>query len=99
MKHTKKTKEPATVIRPDLNHYKKVESGADHRSFDFDVKVVRKLRGKSLGEAYAIAADFEGVPVNLLRAKYSHLNVGQQRTFLGNRLCAATPAPRAAAAS
>lgn len=44
------------------------------------------LRGKSLDEAYTIAARFLRVPEDELRTKYGHLNNGQQRMCLGNKI-------------
>jgi hypothetical protein len=44
------------------------------------------LRGKSLEESYPICAKYIGVPEDVLRAKYAHLNHGQQRMNLGNRM-------------
>lgn len=44
------------------------------------------LRNKSLGEAYTIAARFLRVPEDELRTKYRHLNNGQIRMNLGNRI-------------
>jgi hypothetical protein len=40
----------------------------------------------SLGDVYTVAATFLGVPVAELQARYSHLNPGQQRMNLGNRM-------------
>lgn len=53
---------------------------------DIGDTVASMLRGKSLDEAYEIAAEFIGVPENELRAKYVKLNPGQQRMNLGNRM-------------
>jgi len=44
------------------------------------------LRGKSLDETYTAAARFLRVPENDLRTKYEHLNPGQQRMNLGNKI-------------
>lgn len=44
------------------------------------------LRGKSVDETYAIAAKRLRTPEDELRAKYRHLNPGQQRMVLGNRM-------------
>ena len=46
------------------------------------------LRGKSLEQVYEIAAKAFGTG-NGLKAKYSHLNTGQQRMNVGNRIRAA----------
>ena len=46
------------------------------------------LRGKSLEQVYELATKVFG-PGNGLRARYGHLNPGQQRMNVGNRLRAA----------
>lgn len=46
------------------------------------------LRGKSLEQVFEIAARAFGTG-NGLKAKYAHLNVGQQRMNVGNRIRAA----------
>lgn len=51
-------------------------------------ELARFLVGKSLEQVYDIAAKAFG-PGNGLKARYSHLNVGQQRMNVGNRLRAA----------
>ena len=48
--------------------------------------VAQRLRGKTLDEAYLIASDHLGEEESSLRSKYSHLNQGQQRMCLGNRI-------------
>ena len=53
---------------------------------DIGDDVATMLRGKSLDEAYAIAAKYLHVTEPELRAKYSKLNHGQQRMNLGNRM-------------
>lgn len=53
---------------------------------DIGDDVAAMLRGKTLDEAYAAAADFLKVPEAELRAKYGRLNHGQQRMNLGNRM-------------
>ena len=44
------------------------------------------LRGLELDEVYAYAADALATPEATLRTKYGHLNAGQQRMNLGNRI-------------
>lgn len=44
------------------------------------------LVGKTLEEVYEFAADEMGIDLDDLHAKYEHLNPGQQRMVLGNRL-------------
>lgn len=48
--------------------------------------VADALRGLSLGEQYELVAKEIGEKVTTLLAKYQHLNPGQQRMALGNRL-------------
>lgn len=62
----------------------RTESG--RKSFDTGDSIATKLRGKTLEEVYAIAAKGLGESIKDLAAKYSHLNPGQQRMCLGNRL-------------
>jgi hypothetical protein len=44
------------------------------------------LRGKDLDFAYSATATLLAIPEDELRARYGHLNPGQQRMNLGNRL-------------
>lgn len=53
---------------------------------DVGDEAAEMLRGKSIDEAYGIVADVVKVPELALRQKYSHLNPGQQRMNLGNKL-------------
>lgn len=53
---------------------------------DVGDRVAELLRGKTLDEAYTVAARFMRVPEEELRAKYMRLNNGQQRMNLGNRM-------------
>lgn len=53
---------------------------------DIGDEIAKALRGKSLAENYKFAADRLGETETALRAKYAHLNPGQQRMCLGNRL-------------
>lgn len=48
--------------------------------------VAEMLRGKTLDDMYTLAARFLRVPEDELRTKYGHLNNGQQRMNLGNRM-------------
>jgi len=61
---------------------KKKELGITHVGDDIGAM----LQGKSLDEVYTIAAKYLGVPEKELRAKYSHMNPGQQRMNCGNRM-------------
>lgn len=55
-------------------------------SCDNDDSVAHILRGRELNEVYTIVAEQMGVPEKELKARYGHLNSGQQRMNLGNRL-------------
>lgn len=48
--------------------------------------LLRAASAKGLDGCYAAAADFLGCPESALREKYGHLNPGQQRMNLGNRM-------------
>lgn len=48
--------------------------------------VATALSGHSIDSVYGIAAEMTGTAVEDLQAKYAHLNVGQQRMNLGNRI-------------
>lgn len=61
---------------------KKKELGITHVGDDIGAM----LQGKSLDEVYEIASKYLGVPEKELRAKYSHMNPGQQRMNCGNRM-------------
>lgn len=54
---------------------------------DVGDEVAVKLRGAgSLDDVYRVGAEYLGVPEEELRAKYGHLNPGQQRMNIGNRM-------------
>jgi hypothetical protein len=53
---------------------------------DIGDEVAELLRGKSLEEAYAVAAKFMDEEEEFLQGKFGHLNNGQQRMQLGNRM-------------
>lgn len=61
-------------------------SSSGRVSHDNGDSVASDLRGKTLEEVYCVVADQIKIPVPELQAKYSHLNPGQQRMSLGNRL-------------
>jgi len=62
----------------------KAASGAVSRH-NGDV-VAASLEGLTIDEVYALASEVTEVSVGDLHAKYGHLNVGQQRMNLGNRV-------------
>ena len=53
-------------------------------SMDCADPVALSLRGSTLDDVYAIASEATGYPVDELRQKYAHLNLGMQRMCLGN---------------
>lgn len=66
--------------------HKDVRTPSGRASFDTNDAVAEQLRGKDLAEVYAIAAPMLGESIKALKARYSHLNNGQQRMCIGNRL-------------
>lgn len=62
-----------------------VERAASGRS-DAGDRAADLLRGKTQDEVYKVTAAELGVPEADLRARYGHLNPGQQRMNCGNRL-------------
>ena len=61
-------------------------STSGKKSFDNGDEVATLLRGKTLDEVYQITSDWVGISVEELIERYKHLNAGQQRMNLGNRL-------------
>lgn len=53
---------------------------------DNDDEVAKALRGMDLFDVYKAAADVLDTTAKELKAKYEHLNNGQQRMNLGNRI-------------
>lgn len=66
----------------DIERAERAKAGAK----DVGDRVADLLRDKNLDEAYEVASRFLRVPPEDLRAKYGHLNNGQQRMNLGNRM-------------
>ena len=67
------------------DEYVKVKVGK-HYTQDSGDELAIMLRGKSLDETYEFAAQVLDVVLADLYAKYEHLNPGQQRMVLGNRI-------------
>ena len=67
------------------DEYVKVKVGK-HYTQDSGDELAIMLRGKSLDETYEFAAQALDVVLADLYAKYEHLNPGQQRMVLGNRI-------------
>lgn len=70
----------------DLSHYEKTKAPGGGTSYHNGDAVAEKLAGKSLDDAYAVAAKTLKVDEKELRKQYAHLNVGMQRMSLGNRM-------------
>lgn len=70
------------VTVAEANRENRAKSGVT----DVGDRIAELLRGKTLDEAYTVAARFLRAPEDELRSKYSHLNNGQQRMNLGNRM-------------
>lgn len=70
----------------DLSHYEKTKAPGGGTSYHNGDAVAEKLAGKSLDDAYAVAAKTLKVEEKELRKQYAHLNVGMQRMSLGNRM-------------
>lgn len=64
-------------------------SASGNKSFDNGDAVALLLRGADLDTVYKIGAKELGVEEKELRTKYAHLNAGQQRMNIGNRVRAA----------
>lgn len=74
---------PAPVTAKAAERRERAKAGIN----DVDDPVAKLLRAANTqDEMYAAAAKFLGVPAAELRAKYGHLNPGQQRMNCGNRM-------------
>jgi hypothetical protein len=78
--------EGATKIRPDVTDYVAGVSGSGKKTKNCGDTVAATLNGLSLDDVAEIAGHMLGQPAAEVAAKYSHLNVGQQRMNLGNRI-------------
>jgi hypothetical protein len=63
-----------------------VRTPGGRKAFDIADSVANRLRGKDLPEVYAIAAKALHCTQKELTERYGHLNPGQQRMNLGNRM-------------
>lgn len=70
-----------TVIRPDLNRYVRAKSGNGKRTHRIDDLVARSLDGKTVEQVVE-----GGAKLGVDTAKWAHLNPGQQRMLVGNKL-------------
>lgn len=67
----------------------KTTTATGNKSLDNGDSVALLLRGADLETVYQIGARELGVTVTELKTKYAHLNPGQQRMNVGNRVRAA----------
>ena len=75
---------PLTRIRN--YQYEVCLSASGKKSKDNADEVAVMLRGKTLDEVYEIAESWLIISAEELKARYAHLNAGQQRMNVGNRL-------------
>ena len=75
---------PLTKIRK--YQYEVCLSASGKKSKDNADEVAVMLRGKTLDEVYEIAESWLIISAEELKARYVHLNAGQQRMNVGNRL-------------
>ena len=75
---------PLTKIRK--YQYEVCLSASGKKSKDNADEVATMLRGKTLDEVYEIAESWLIISADDLKARYAHLNAGQQRMNVGNRL-------------
>lgn len=72
--------------RKSRHHYKECRAFSGRKSLDNGDAIALQLRGKDLDYIYEVASEHLGESVAVLMAKYEHLNPGQQRMCLGNRI-------------
>jgi hypothetical protein len=75
-----------TRITIDTESYENGVSGAGSKTKHNGDPVAIALNGLTIEESAVIAGTLMGVPADEMQAKYAHLNVGQQRMNLGNRI-------------
>ena len=75
-----------TRIEIETNNYVKGKGPSGGTTFHNGDAVATNLAGLSLEAVYSVASQALSTPVEDLQAKYGHLNPGQQRMNLGNRL-------------
>lgn len=77
---------PATYLERYQRYTRQDETGAKVRSVDNGDAVARAFREMDLDAGYEYVALQLGTTPEALRAQYGHLNRGQQRMNIGNRL-------------
>lgn len=78
--------EPLSRIKKYVKNYETVLASSGKKSKDSGDRVAVELRGLTLDAVYGAVATALDTDVETLVAKYQHLNEGQQRMCLGNRL-------------
>lgn len=78
--------EPLSRIKKYVKNYETVLASSGKKSKDSGDRVAVELRGLTLDAVYGVVATALDTDVEALVAKYCHLNEGQQRMCLGNRL-------------
>jgi len=79
-------KETKTEIKPDLGKYTKTKNAAGVMSHNNGDSIATTLVGLTVDEVASVASKVIGCTAKELKEKYSHLNVGQQRMNMGNRI-------------
>ena len=90
---------PADYLERYQRYTRVAEDGVKSRSVDNGDAVARAFREMNLEQGYEYVAATIGTSPEALRAQYGHLNVGQQRMNIGNRLRAFLRRQAAAAAT
>lgn len=74
------------TIRPNLETYTKGRAASGAMSHNNGDAVAQALVGANLDEVVKLGSEVLEVTQKELREKYAHLNVGQQRMNIGNRI-------------
>jgi hypothetical protein len=75
-----------THIRPNLENYVTARSASGSKSQHNGDPVAQALQGATLEEVFSLTAEVLETTVAEVKAKYGHLNIGQQRMNCGNRI-------------
>lgn len=79
------SEEKVKIVIPKDNYVKAKAAGGGQSSHNGDV-VASALQGRDIEQVYEIASEMVDVAADELKAKYAHLNIGQARMTLGNRI-------------
>jgi hypothetical protein len=83
---TTEATEGKTRIAIPTENYVSAKSASGSKSKHNGDVVATALAGQDIDAVYGIAGEMLDTDVDALREKYAHLNVGQQRMNLGNRI-------------